>query len=294
MNSSVRLGVSPTDASTPTGVFNQWFEASFPHAGALGWAVCHLVHQLLPGRPAAALPTLLHNLPPRWVLQLPPFQESSPPSCQSSPLLPVWMNVSSLTPLLPDFHTVQFSVSSDFFLSWRASYVKGWSLRCSPRQSNAGCCAVTLYVTEGPRGSNGACSTLCWFSVTPSTTHNQIETFWCLFPGGWVCVRSSPLWVSPTNSPVRLGVSPAAPTPRGAFNQRFEALFPRSGALGCAVVCFSARRSSGLSVWMNDYFLFPWCWSPLLFDSLSVLVVRGGAVCPPTPPCWFSLYVIFC
>ena len=36
------------------------------------------------------------------------------------------------------------------------------------------------------------------------------------------------------------------------------------------------------------YFLFPWCWSPLLFDSLSVLVVRGGAVCLPTPPSWFS------
>ena len=34
-------------------------------------------------------------------------------------------------------------------------------------------------------------------------------------------------------------------------------------------------------------FLFPWCQSPLLFDSLSVLVVRGGAVCLPTPPSWF-------
>ena len=28
-----------------------------------------------------------------------------------------------------------------------------------------------------------------------------------------------------------------------------------------------------LPVWMNVYFLFPWCRSPLLFDSLSVLVV---------------------
>ena len=37
----------------------------------------------------------------------------------------------------------------------------------------------------------------------------------------------------------------------------------------------------------SGYFLFPWCWSPLLFDSLSVLVVRGGAVCLPTPPSWF-------
>ena len=63
--------------------------------------------------------------------------------------------------------------------------------------------------------------------------------FWCCFPSGWVCIRSRTLWVSPTNSPVRLGVSPAATsTPTGVFNQRVEALFPHAGALGCAVeVC---------------------------------------------------------
>ena len=34
---------------------------------------------------------------------------------------------------------------------------------------------------------------------------------------------------SPTNSPVRLGVSPtAASTPTGVFSQKFEALFPRA------------------------------------------------------------------
>ena len=71
-----------------------------------------------------------------------------------------------------------------------------------------------LYVEKDPRGSNGACSTLCWISVTPSATHNQIGPFWCCFPGGWVCILSRPLWVCPTSSPVRLGVSPAAvPTP---------------------------------------------------------------------------------
>ena len=43
---------------------------------------------------------------------------------------------------------------------------------------------------------------------------------------------------------MRLGVSPAAaPTPMGVFNQRFEALFPRAGALGY-VVCFAPRHSS--------------------------------------------------
>ena len=143
-------------------------------------------------------------------------------------------------------------------------------------------------------------------------------------------------------SPVRLGVSPAAaPTPTGAFNQRFEALFHRAGALLGSATCRSAcpvlRHSEsgplGLSarmwgssvfqwsdcpprpfhtppvsvpprprvsspprcpslplllVWMNVYFLSPWCGTSLPFDFLSALVVRGGAVCLPTPPSWFS------
>ena len=37
--SPVRLGVSPAAAPTPTGVFNQRFEALFPHAGAVCCAV---------------------------------------------------------------------------------------------------------------------------------------------------------------------------------------------------------------------------------------------------------------
>ena len=92
---------------------------------------------------------------------------------------------------------------------------------------------------RGLIGSNSACSALCWFSVTSSATNNQIGPFWCYFPGGCVCVRSRPLWVSPVNPSVTLGVSPAAASsPTGVFNQRFEALFPRAGALGC-VVCFT-------------------------------------------------------
>ena len=31
-----------------------------------------------------------------------------------------------------------------------------------------------------------------------------------------------------------------------------------------------------LPVWMNVYFLSPWCWTSRSFDFLSVLVVRGG------------------
>ena len=190
------------------------------------------------------------------------------------------------------------------------------------------------YVGEGPRGSNGTCSTLCRVSVTPSATHNQIVPLWCWFPSGWACARSRPLWVSPTTSPVRLGVSPAAAsTPMGVFNQRFEALFPHAGALGY-MVCFAppplvpvylcanvgsqgllvvglpaqfiphsaslgqATSTRVLSAWLPNsapptsldecFFLSTWCWTSLPFDFLSILVVRGGAVCLPTPPSWFS------
>ena len=38
------------------------------------------------------------------------------PGCPFPPLLQVWMNVSSLSPWLSDFHTVRFSVSSGCFL----------------------------------------------------------------------------------------------------------------------------------------------------------------------------------
>ena len=120
-----------------------------------------------------------------------------------------------------------------FFLSWQVCYLKGRSLRCSLGQDIAGRCAVMLYMGEGPRGSNGACSTLHWTSVLHSATHNQTGPLWCWFPSAWACAHSRPLWVSPTTSPVRLGVSPAAaPTPRGIPNQRIEASPPCAGSLG--------------------------------------------------------------
>ena len=74
-------------------------------------------------------------------------------------------------------------------------------------------------------------------------------------------------------------------------------LLPRSSHTPPVSVPPQPRKSSAsqcpspplLPVWMNVYFLFPWCRTSLLFDFLSVLVVRGGAVCLPTPPSWFSL-----
>ena len=208
------------------------------------------------------------------------------------------------------------------------------------RRGNAGCCAVMLYVGEGPRGNNGAPSTLHRVSATPSATHNQIGPLWCWFPSGWACARSRPLWVSPTTSPVRLGVSPAAaPTSTGIVNQRFEALFPprwshglrgllrsppflpvylcanvgpqgllvvrlpapfipQSAGLGPATATLvlsspAARLRPSYRSGCMFIFLFTWCRTSLLFDFPSVLVVRGGAVCPPTPPSWFSETLFF-
>ena len=91
------------------------------------------------------------------------------------------------------------------------------------------------------RGREGAMvvAPFCGISLTPSAIHNQIGSLWCQFLSGWACARSRPLWVSPMNPPVRLGVSPAATaTPTSVFSQRFEALFPRAGAPGCTV-CFT-------------------------------------------------------
>ena len=99
----MRLGASPIATLTLMGVFNQRFEALFPHAGALGCVVyftplpflpvCLRVNvgpQCLPattlwGLLAAAWPALLHNPPPRWVLQ--------PLHCHKSSLL--WLPVSA-------------------------------------------------------------------------------------------------------------------------------------------------------------------------------------------------------
>ena len=69
--------------------------------------------------------------------------------------------------------------------------------------------------------------------------------------------------VSPTTSPVRMGVSPAATSPpTGVFNQRFEALFPHAGALGCVV-----------------------SFAPQLFLSVY-LCVSVGARGPPATTLW--------
>ena len=139
-NSSVRLGVSSTATSTPKGFSISGLRLYFstlepwgctvyftPPLFLLVYLCANVEPQGLPAttlqgppaapcQPTAAWTAQLLNPPPCWVRQPLFCHESSPTSYVSLPLLPEWMNVSSLTPCFSDFHMVQFSVSSGCFL----------------------------------------------------------------------------------------------------------------------------------------------------------------------------------
>ena len=168
---------------------------------------------------------------------------------------------------------------------------------------------VMLYVVEG---SDGEQWRLLHSLLVFSHSLCYPQSNWALLlllPKWGVCVRSRPLWVSPTNSPVRLGVSPvAASTTTGVFNQRFETLFPHTGTLGCTVcpwstscclagqlqlcppcstICHLTGSASHclarlLSAWLAVstppthldecfFFISLVCWTSIQFDFLSVL-----------------------
>ena len=87
--------------------------------------------------------------------------------------------------------------------------------------------------------------------------------------------------------------------PQGRLVVRLPAPFvPHSASLGPATatrVLSTQVPVSAPPTGLDEclFFLFPWCWTSLPFDFLSVLVVRGGAVCLPTPPSWFLYSLIF-
>ena len=168
-----------------------------------------------------------------------------------------------------------------FFLSWRVCYFKGWSLRCSPGRGNAGCCAVTLYVEEGLRGSNGARSTLHQTLSPPLLPTIKLGSSGAGSRLGGLVRTLGPVGLSNDLSH-EAGVSPAAaPTPTSVFNQRFEALFPRARALGC-VVCFAPRCSSRficVRMWGCGVLpaALPALFSATLSAALSVYLHKCGA-----------------
>ena len=130
----MRLGASPTATSTLMGVPNQRSEALFPSwsrglcgllrsptvppglcmhdCGAAGSTSHHLV-----GSASCSLACPIHSTIRHLAGSASLHLAGSPlhPGCASLPLLPVWINVSSLSPWLSDFHVVRFSVSSGCF-----------------------------------------------------------------------------------------------------------------------------------------------------------------------------------
>ena len=137
------------------------------------------------------------------------------------------------------------------------------------------------------KGNNVPCSALSQLSGTSPASHKQIGPFLCWFPGGWVFVHSRAPWVSPTNSPVRLGVSSAATIPTDFCSQRFWGFISPGWNPGLRVShspvvppglstheCKTAPSSSRhlamhplqpscpslplLAVWMNVSSLTPW------------------------------------
>ena len=133
-----------------------------------------------------------------------------------------------------------------FFVPAYLLYSKGWSLKYSPGWGSSHCYAVVQYVGVGSEveqyhlpGSLDELSVLpplCTRKLGSSDAESQV--------GRFVYVLRT-LWVSPMNSPVRLGVSLAAATPQVFIARGFEA-FPtlESGLCGLShppVVC------SGLS-----------------------------------------------
>ena len=71
---------------------------------------------------------------------------------------------------------------------------------------------------------------LAGFQTFPPLPTSKLGPFG-LIPGGGG-VHSRTLWFSPTNSPMRLGVSSTATTPTSFSVRGFEALFPSAGTLG--------------------------------------------------------------
>ena len=87
----------------------------------------------------------------------------------------------------------------------------------------------------------------CQLSVTSPPTHKQIGPVWYWFLGGWVCVHSRTMWVSPTNPPVRLGVSPAAATPHRCFQSEVWGIISWSWSPGLCSLSRSPVFSPSLS-----------------------------------------------
>ena len=108
-----------------------------------------------------------------------------------------------------------------------------------------------------------ACSSLSQLSITSSTTHKQTGPFL----GGWVCVHSRTLWVSPTISPVRLVGSPIVSTAKGFFQSEvLRVYFP------------------ALEPWVAWSVSFPSCSSWFIHSKCGTTHAANYLLACPAPP----------
>ena len=146
------------------------------------------------------------------------------------------------------------------------------------------------------------------FQLLPPLPTNKLGAFLVLIPRWWVGLCSRTLWVSPTNSPVRLGVSPIAVTPTDFYSQRIWGfLFPCWDPWLRGLSCYTSSLLSlpistppaslnecfffnSLSVTLHCSSIFWQLWLFFVFEFVVVLlVVQGGKVYLPTPPSWPEL-----
>ena len=95
-------------------------------------------------------------------------------------------------------------------------------------------------------------------------------------PGGWICLCFRTLWVSPVNSPVRLGISPATATPTGFYSQRFW------GFISLALepwLAWSVLLSSG-----SSWFIHMQMWGQLVLQLLPCSMSSLHWLPISTPP----------
>ena len=78
---------------------------------------------------------------------------------------------------------------------------------------------------RGQRRNNATYSVLLLLSITSLASHKWFVPFRCWFAGRWVCTQFRTLWVSPTYSSVRLGVSPTATIPTDLFHNQLFCIF---------------------------------------------------------------------
>ena len=135
-----------------------------------------------------------------------------------------------------------------FFLYLHVCYVvRGGTLGIHQRGATQGVTELWLCMWgRHPTGNNAACLALSWLAFSHFPHYPQANWAALLLTPSWVHLRTSgTLWVSPMNSPVRLGVPPTAIPPQVFTVRGFNGVLPHAGTLS-GEVCLAPHP--GLSI----------------------------------------------